>query len=131
MVVETPGVREDGDGDLNPAALFTMVWETLTELLGTAATAAIVRHAAGRAATESLELVDLFIRREDLEYRYTLPHTWSDAVTAERVPIALHALVAEIGRVLGELTGTVVVGRLEQIPELRAGRLLWRAVEAN
>ena len=104
-------------------------------MLGTAGTAAIVRRAAARAATQSRELVDLVIRREKLEYRYTLPHAWSRpaeaATPGERAPIALRALIAEIGRVLVELTGTIVVGRLEQIPELRARGLVWRPEEAN
>jgi len=134
-VNETPGAREGGDGDLDTAALFAIVWEALAEVLGTAATAAIVRRAAGRAATDSPELVDVVIRRERLEYHYTLPHAWSHptrpATPEERAPIAFRALVAEIGRLLVELTGTVFVGRLEQIPELCARGLLWRAEEAN
>ena len=129
---EDPEMRA---GDLNPAALFAMVWEALAEVLGTAATAAIVRRAAGRAATESPELVDVVIRRENLEYCYTLPHAWSQpdnaAMPGDRAPVALQTLIAEIGRVLVELTGTVFVGRLEQIPELRARGLLWRPEAAN
>jgi len=132
---ETPGVREGGDGDLDTAALFAIVWDAIAEVLGTAATAAIVRRAVGRAATDSPELVDVVIRREKLDYRYTLPPAWSHAARpatpGERTPIALRALVAEIGRLLVELTGTVFIGRLEQIPELRAHGLLWRAEEAN
>ena len=136
---EDPGLREGGDGDLDAAGLFAIVWEALADVLGTAATAAIVRRAAGRAATESPELVDVVIRRENLQYRYTLPHAWSQtarAATAEATaepgaPIALRALIAEIGRLLVELTGSVSIGRLEQIPELRARRLLWRPEDAN
>ena len=135
VVNETPGVRAGGDGDLDAAALFAIVWDALAEVLGTAATAAIVRRAAGRAATDSPELVDVVIRREKLEYRYTLPHAWSHragaATPEQRAPIAFRALVAEIGRLLVELTGTVFIGRLEQIPELRARGLVWRAEEAN
>ena len=77
VVDQTPGSREGGDGDLDAAALFAIVWDAIAEVLGTAATAAIVRRAAGRAAPESPELVDVVIRRETLEYRYTLPHAWS------------------------------------------------------
>ncbi len=132
---ETPGAREGGDGDLDTAALFAIVWEAIAEVLGTAATAAIVRRAAGRAATDSPELVDIVIRREKLEYRYTLPHAWSHAARpatpGERAPVAFRALVAEIGRLLVELTGAVFIGRLEQIPELRGRGLVWRAEEAN
>jgi hypothetical protein len=135
LLNRTTGIREGGDGALNAAALFAIVWDALAEVLGTAAAAAIVRRAAGRAAPERPELVDVVIRREKLQYRYTLPHAWShpagSAAPEERVPIAFRALVAEIGRLLVELTGTVFVGRLEQIPELRAHGLLWREEEAN
>jgi hypothetical protein len=121
---------DGGSGlELSAAALFGIVWDALAEVLGTAAVAAIVRRAAGRAAAESPELVDLVILREDLEYRYTLPHAWSQK--AERTPVALRVLVAEIGRLLVELTGTVIIHRLEQIPELRAGGLVWRVEDAN
>jgi hypothetical protein len=127
---QTPAVREGGDGDRDAAALFAIVWDAIAEVLGTAATAAIVRRAAGRAGPDSPELVDLVIRREKLEYRYTLPHAWSHTARTGapegRAPIALRALVAEIGRLLLELTGTVFIRRLEQIPELRACGLLWR-----
>jgi hypothetical protein len=132
---ETPTMSKDGDRDLDAAALFAIVWDALADVLGTAATAAIVRRAAGRAAAENPELVDVVIRREKFEYRYTLPQTWSHTATMaapeERAPIALRALIAEIGRLLMELTGTVFIGRLEEIPELRARRLLWRAEEVN
>src|SRR4030095_2665395 len=74
---EIPGAREGGDGEIDAAALFAIVWDALAEVLGTAATAAIVRRAAGRAATDSPELVDVVIRREKLDYRYALPHAWS------------------------------------------------------
>ena len=131
----TREVRVGGDSDLDTAALFAIVWGALAEVLGTAATAAIVRRAVGRTATDSPELVDVVIRREKLEYRYTLPHAWSHAARpatpGERAPIAFRALVAEIGRLLVELTGTVFIGRLEQIPELRGCGLVWRAEEAN
>ena len=115
--------------DLSAAALFAIVWNALAEVLGTAAVAAIVRRAAGHAAARSPELVDLVIVREDLEYRYTLPDAWSQ--DTQRAPIALRVLVAEIGRLLVELTGTVVIRRMEQIPELRARGLVWRDEEAN
>jgi len=135
IVNETRGVREGGDGEIDAAALFAIVWDAIAGVLGTAATAAIVRRAAGRAATDSPELIDVVIRRERLEYRYTLPHAWSHtaspATQEERTPIAFRALVSEIGRLLVELTGTVFIGRLEQIPELCARGLLWRAEEAN
>jgi hypothetical protein len=114
------------------AALFALVWDALAGVLGTAAVAAIVRRAARRAAVECPELVDLVVLRENLEYRYTLPHHWSTTTqAAERAKGALPVLVGEIGRLLVELTGTVVINRLEQIPALRARGLVGWAGEAN
>ena len=127
-------MREGGDGDLDTAALFALVWDALAEVLGTAATAAIVRRAAGRAAAESPELVESssVARTSSTVTRCRTPGPSGQAATPEeRAPIALRALVAEIGRLLVELTGTVFIGRLEQIPELRARGLVWRAEEAN
>ena len=135
IVNETADGREGGDGEYNTAALFAIVWDAVAEVLGTASTAAIVRRAASRAATESPELADVVIWREKLEYRYTLPHAWSRAAMAAapeaRAPIAFRALVGEIGRLLMELTGTVFIGRLEQIPALRACGLQWWVKETN
>jgi len=135
IVNDAAGAREAGDGDTDAAALFAIVWDAIAQVLGTAATAAIVRRAAGRGAGDSPELVDVVIRREKLEYCYTLPHAWSRTprvgAPEERTPIALRVLIAEIGRLLVELTGTVFIGRLEQIPELRGRGLVWRAEEAN
>ena len=135
IVNDSPVVEASGAGDLDTAGLFAIVWDAIAEVLGTAATAAIVRRAAGRVAIESPELVDLVIRRERLEYRYTLPHAWSHPAGAttpeDRMPIAFQALVGEIGRLLVELPGTVFIGRLVEIPELRARGLVWRAGGAN
>jgi hypothetical protein len=121
----------DDRSDIEPAAaaLFAIVWDTLAEVLGTAAVATIVRRAAGRAAAESPELVDLVVIRENFEYRYILPPGWSQRT--ERGYLALRVLVAHIGQLLVDLTGTVVICRLEQIPELRARGLIWRLEGAN
>lgn len=135
IVDEIPDERDGDAGESNTAALFAIVWDEIAEVLGTAAAAAIVRRAAGRAAAERPELVDVVIRREKLEYRYTLPSDWSHTTgptrPEPRTPPAFRALVTEIGRLLVELTGTVFIGRLEQIPALRARGLLWRTEEAN
>jgi hypothetical protein len=122
-------VDDQGQSEIAGAALFATVWDALVEVLGTAAVAAIVRRAVARAAAENPELADLIIVRKDLQYHYTLPPAWSQKT--ERGPLALRALAAHIGRLLVELTGTVVVRRLEQIPQLRARGLVWRAEESN
>ena len=125
--------RTDGehapDVELSAAALFAIVWDALADVLGTAGVAAIVRSAARRAAAESQELVDLVIARENFDYVYTLPGGWT--ATQENGPVALRVLVREIARLLMELTGTVLISRLEEIPALQAHGLVWRVEEAK
>ena len=123
---------EGPDIDVSDATLFTLVWDTMAEVLGTAAVAAIVRRAVEKAAVDCPELVDLVVRREKLGYVYALPHAWSKTTqTAAHERGALRVLVAEIGRILVELTGTVVITRLEETPELRNRGLVWRAEDAK
>jgi hypothetical protein len=101
---------------LTAADLFKLLWEGLADVLGTAATAVIVRRAARRAASGNPELVDLVIVRETLDYRFTLPQAWTEPAADDR---ALRDLVRELRPLLIELTGPVVVRRLAQIPALR------------
>jgi hypothetical protein len=115
--------------DHSAAEVFATVWETVADVLGSATTAAIVRRAAGRAAARSPELVGLVIVREELEYSYRVPSTWSQG--SERGLLSLRLLAAEMGRLLVEMTGNVVVQRLEEDPELRALGLVWREEAAN
>jgi hypothetical protein len=124
--------RPRGNGDdvpagagLSAAALFKLLWEGLADVLGTAATAVLVRRAARRAAARNPELAELAISREKLEYRFTLPRAWTEradaaAAIATADALALRELVGELRPLLVELTGPVVVRRLAQIPELRA-----------
>jgi hypothetical protein len=100
-----------------PAALFELLWDSLADILGTAATAAILRRAARSAAQRSPDLVDLTIAKDGLDYRFTVPRSWQDPV--EGLPAGLDELVRELRPLLVELTGAIVVRRLEQIPELR------------
>jgi hypothetical protein len=123
------GPDDGGVVNLSAAALFAILWDALTGLLGTAAVAAIVRRAVSRAAAECPDLLDLVISHEQLEYRFTLPPGWSQS--AERGSIGLRCLAAEIRRLLIELTGTVVIRHLDTIPELRACGLPWRTEETN
>jgi hypothetical protein len=72
-----------GDGvGLSAAALFTLLWEELADVLGTAATAVLVRRAARRAAHRRPELAELAISRENLEYRFILPRAWTERANA-------------------------------------------------
>jgi hypothetical protein len=118
MVSENGGPsRGGGNADLSSAALFTVLWDALADLLGTAAAAALLRRAARRAAPRNPELAELAIVRERLQYRYTLPSAWNDGPTDKWR--ALRHLVGELVPLLVELTGPVVVRHLAQIPQLR------------
>jgi hypothetical protein len=115
--------RADGAGaDLPAAALFALVWDALADLLGTAATATLVRRAARRATPRCLELAELTVVRNELDYEYEVPAVWQDQ--AAGTPFALVALVEELWPLLVELTGAVAVRHLERIPELRAQGVL-------
>ena len=98
------------------ADLFTLLWLGLADILGTAAAATLLRRAASRAVLGCPELAELAITRESLEYRYAVPSTWNDTATTTH---ALRELTRELWTFLIDLTGSVVVNRLAQIPALR------------
>ena len=103
--------------ELSVAALFTILWDALADLLGTAATATLLRRAAKRAVARSPELADLVIKRDGLIYRYACPPVWNDK--SEGTSLALRELVGELQPLLIEMTGQIVIQHLEQILELR------------
>jgi len=106
-----------GGAAASSASLFTSLWNALADLLGTAATATLLRRSARRAMARAPELVELTIVRQSLEYRYTLPAIWSDST--EATSGGLRLLVAELVPLLVELTGSVVVRHLARMPEFR------------
>jgi hypothetical protein len=101
--------------------MFRLLWDALSDLLGTAATAALVRRAVRRALPRSPELNEFVIERVDLEFGYRAPSAFSQPTT--QAP-ALTALLDELRPLLFELTGQVALRSLARIPELRA----WAAV---
>ncbi len=102
---------------LSWADLFKLLWDSLADVLGTAATAALLRRAARRAEPRFPELAELTIVRENDDYSYTLPSVWQ---APEDGPLlALSGLVDELRPLLVEMTGQVVIRHLEAVPELR------------
>jgi hypothetical protein len=101
------------------AALFGLAWESLVDVLGSGTAATLMRRAAARAVVRCDELKDFSVVREKLEYRCVLPVKWSD----DRDCAALRELFLELGRLLVELTGPVVVDRLRTLPALEQSRL--------
>jgi hypothetical protein len=88
----------------------------LVDLLGTAATAAILKRAARRAEVRAPELCTLLFQRVDREFSYTLPAVFD---RTEGPPAALRALLDELQPLLRELTGSIALRKLEQVPQLR------------
>jgi hypothetical protein len=107
--VWTPGTESSG------LALFSLLWDALAELLGSAAAATLVKRAARRAAVRSPELADLSIRRLGSTYTYSCPSGWSRESVA--TPPALLDLWDELRPLLVEMTGLFVIRRLEAISD--------------
>ena len=103
--------------ELSASDLFALLWHALADILGTAAAATLLRRAAQRAVTGWPELTALSITRGSLEYEYQVPESWNEPTL--KPPQALCELVRELWVLLLELTGSVVVNRLSQVPELR------------
>lgn len=111
-----PG-HSHASADPSAAIVFTLLWNALSDLLGTAAAAILLRRAAQRAARRNPELDELAIVRENLEYRYSLPSAWREETTVK--PRGLLHLVGELMPLLVDLTGPVAARHLAGIRELR------------
>lgn len=96
------------------AVLFGTLWDALTELMGSAACATLLRRAAKRASAKAPDLARLTIARDRFEYRYAVPASWQSDDSTH----AFCELVRELRPLLIELTGQVVVRRLRAIPAL-------------
>ena len=114
--------REANGDDCSAAELFRLLWSTLTELIGSPAAATLIRRSIKRAQAKSPDLARIEIAREQFEYRYTLPSSWSEPDERQTV-VALRALGQELRPLLEELTGPVVLHRLHTIPALERFRI--------
>lgn len=126
---EQPSKNEAG-GDLvcNPTVLFELIWGALVDLLGSAATATLIRRSLKRAAVRVPDLNGISINRERFEYRYVLPLEWKDC--AAGALDGLRELSRELYPLLLELTGSVVLHRLRGIPDLERCRVLPAEIES-
>jgi hypothetical protein len=107
----------DDTAELRGAALFKLIWDAVADVLGNTATATLLRRAAKRATLRSPELGEFTVLATDAGYTYALPRVLVGRV--EHTPVALRELVGELRPLLLELTGQIVVRRIEQIPELQ------------
>jgi hypothetical protein len=119
-VQDGPGVSdtEPTGGDPTAGALFGLLWETMAEVLGTTATAVLVRRAARRATAHWPVLQQLVIHQDGLAYQFRIPETWQEGSNPEALA-ALRALGQEVCHLLHAMTGPVVIRRLARLMPLR------------
>lgn len=103
------------------AVLFELIWASLVDLLGTPATATLIRRSLKLASQAAPELQGILVSRERFEYRLVLPPEWRDGTLGTLD--GLRAFARELQPLLQELTGPVVVRRLRGIPEIERCRL--------
>jgi len=107
------------DQDATSAAeLFDLLWESLADVLGTAATATLVRRALKQVASQASGSEPVIVTRRGLEYEYRVPETWKQPGNEEALG-ALRVAAAALRVLLVELTGTVVVARLGRLAAFR------------
>ena len=104
--------------EMSAAALFELLWESLADVLGTAASATLLRRAIKQAASRTSPSELVIVTRNGLDYEYRVPETWTQACSEEALG-ALRVLAAELSVLLVELTGPVVVRRLARLEPLR------------
>jgi hypothetical protein len=109
--------RSDQDAT-SAAELFDLLWESVADVLGTAATATLLRRAIKRAASQSSWSETVTVSRNGLDYEYRLPETWKQPGNEEAVG-ALQVVATELCALLVELTGPVVIRRLGRLAPFR------------
>jgi hypothetical protein len=107
-----------GQHATSAAELFELLWETLADVLGTAASATLLRRAIKQAASQTPWSEPVIVARHGLEYEYRLPETWKQPGNEEAFG-ALRIVAAELRVLLVELTGPVVVRRLGRLAPFR------------
>ena len=107
---------EPADQTSTASDLFELLWATLSDMVGSTATAAMMQRAVKRAVEKKIDLNGLAIIREQFGYRYTVPASWTKP--GERPLAALRHLVRELLPILEELTGPILTRRLRQVPLL-------------
>ena len=103
---------------MSAAELFDLLWESLADVLGTAATAILLRRAMKQAASRTSWSEPLMVARDGLDYKYRLPESWKQPGNEEALD-ALRVVAAELRVLLVELTGSVVLRRLGRLAPFR------------
>jgi hypothetical protein len=97
----------------NAKASFHVLWDQLTDLIGTTAAATLLRRAARHAEPRAPALAGLLISKSSFEYVVVVPAAWNENGSDD-----LKILIQTLQPLLVELTGSIVVQRLRSIPAL-------------
>jgi len=98
--------------------LFAKVWEAMEDMLGPGATATVLRRAVQLAEKGTPGVRGPMILREGLTYSFQAPAAWKEDDC--RTCRDLHLILEQLGPLLKELTGRIVLRRLEQLDALQA-----------
>jgi hypothetical protein len=111
-------IVSDSDRVATSAAdLFDLLWESLADVLGTAAGATLLRRAIKRAGARTASSESVSVTRNGLDYEYRVPETWKEP--GDEAVGELRIVAAELRVLLVELTGPVVVDRLGRLAPFR------------
>jgi hypothetical protein len=94
----------------------------MANILGTGATATLLRRAIRKVAERRPDLKGLTIRKEALKYAFTIPDSWNEPQTTEMD--ALRDVTQALRPMLAELTGRVVLRQLEKLELLKEHRIM-------
>jgi hypothetical protein len=112
------------------AELFDLLWETLADVLGTAATATLLRRSLKQTAARIAWAEPVIVTRNGLDFTYSVPGTWNQPGNDEAVDV-LRILAAQLRVLLIELTGPVVVTRLGNLAAFRKWGIDFSVEEKN
>jgi hypothetical protein len=111
-------VSRSDQGATSAAELFDLLWMALADMLGTAATATLLRRAIKQAASQISWSEPVVVIRNGLDYEYRLPEIWKQPGNEKAIG-AFRVVAAELRVLLVELTGPVVVRRLGRLAPFR------------
>jgi hypothetical protein len=109
--------QESSTDGFTASDLLAVLWANLVDMMGTAAAASVLRRAVKRACLRLPELEELQIVRQGWEYSCETPPSWVHSHPSE-VPAFAEMLRNDLYPILRELTGPIVLRRLERVPQL-------------
>jgi len=97
------------------AQVFARLRECLTDVIGSAATAAFLRRAVRKAAESHPELRMIEITKNHLDYQYVVPEKWTAG--RDSLPVLID-VSRQLEALLSDLTGQVMIRHLRTVPLL-------------